>query len=143
MPKKTGAQNSSPGTGNGGVKRFLNALNPFKRTKSKTSSPVDPTARPSNQDPRDTRGFSLDSALAAAGGPAARPGRQAELTDTELANLERRRRRMSSQAQLEGLPNTAFSPSTTTGKGKAQASEETESINTTRKGYRSQELSDA
>ena len=42
---------------------------------------------------------------------------------------------MSSQGQLEGLSDTAFSQRTTTGKGKAQASEETESINTTRKGY--------
>ncbi|KAL8795640.1 MAG: hypothetical protein Q9195_001878 [Heterodermia aff. obscurata] len=68
-------------------------------------------------------------------------------SDKELANLERRRRRMSSQAQLGGLsPSTALSSHATSktetpatrkveGQGRKEQGD-AESINTTRKGSR-------
>lgn len=152
MTKKKTTKNSSPPTGNsGGFKKFLKSLLPTKRSKSEVSGPLNPTNPSSNSGPSYAdlaRGFSFDSAPANTSRPAARVGPQEprregrQFTDTELANLERKRRRMSAQGQIEGLSsNTASSSHFPTNQEKAQAKkveerDETESIQTTSKGYR-------
>ena len=151
---KNSSGNPGPSTDNkGGLKRFLKALSP-----ARWSGPFHrkyPTTSEDRRDKAQARGLSLDVSPADTGNSAAQFGHQEQrgennqrlLSDTEFANLERRRRRMSAQAQLEGLsPDTALSSHAITSRERTEArgferqvreeQEETESITTTRKAYR-------
>ena len=156
---KNSSENPGPSTENkGGLKKFLKSLSP-----ARWSTPFHRKDNTSNKDEHDkaqARGISFDSSLANTGKAAAhlgsqeqrREGYQRDLSDTELANLERRRRRMSAQAQLGGLsPDTALSSHAVTTVERTEARgvqgsirrepEETESIRTTRKAYRASRIS--
>ena len=136
MPKNQAEDSGPPADSGSGFKKFFRSLSPFRGKKQQQHSDG---GGPVNTD--HSRGFSFDFASANTSKSAVQVG-PAKLTDREMANLERRRKRMSSQAQLGGLsPDTAFSPQTTSTTQRAEtrkfeAQGETESINTTRTGHR-------
>ena len=157
---KNSSENPGPSSNNkGGLKKFLKSLSPARWSGSFHRK--DASSSTDRRDKAQARGLSFDSPLANTGKAAAhlgsqeqrREGYQRDLSDTELANLERRRRRMSAQAQLGGLsPDTALSSHAITTMERSEArglqgpihkeAEETESIRTTRKAYRASRISD-
>ena len=139
-------ENAGNSTGNKrGFKKFLKSLSPARWAHGGAPFRRKKTSGESDQ----TRAFSLDLPPTNTGKPAAHPGHgeQAGMTETEMANMERRRRRMSSQAQLGGLsPNTALTSHTTSTTERTEARDfeeqirkkqkKAETIRTTRMAYR-------